>query len=318
MPDYGSFDEFSQLVLSYFDDDATLQTAYDLVTDAMSRFPDQEALIYNWRFCAAAMMNKTDLALQLIQESLDAGYFWSAAYLSSDGDLKSLHNLPEFKRLTGISDEKYQEARKNSKPLSLSLPLPENAESPLPLLLALHGNDLNAQYSAKFWKSAVQEGWRTVLLQSSQMISPFSFVWDDLELGAQEIKASYKQLITSGAHDTGRVVVGGFSKGGEMAIWLALKEIIPLAGFIVVNPGGPYVQDVNRFLPLLEECKSLSRLRGWLVTGEIDANHKNVKALFEVLNSYGLNCQLVTSPIIAHDFPDDFDQILAQALNALR
>lgn len=317
MPEYESFDDFSQLVLAYFDDESTLQTAYDLMTEAAPRFPEQEALIYNWRFCAAAMMNKTDLALQLIQESLDAGFFWSTDYLTSDEDLKSLYNLPEFKRLTEVSEERYREVRKNSKPLSLSLPLPENTEPPLPLLLILHGNKSNAQYAAKSWKSAVREGWHTVLLQSSQIVSPFSFVWDDLELGAQDIEASYEQLLTPEAPETGPVVVGGFSKGGEMAIWLTLKEIIPLDGFIVVNPGGPYVQDVDRFRPLLEECRSLDRLRGWLVTGETDLNHKNVKALYEVLNSHGLNCQLITSPNVAHDYPEDFDQILARVLSTL-
>ena len=296
MPEYESFDDFSQLVLSYFDDKSTLQTAYDLLTEAAPRFPEQEALIYNWRFCAAAMMNKTDLALQLIQESLDAGFFWSTAYLTSDEDLKSLYNLPEFKRLTEVSEERYREARKNSKPLSLSLPLPEDAEPPLPLLLILHGNKSNAQCAAKSWKSAVREGWHTVLLQSSQIVSPFSFVWDDLELGAQDIKASYEQLIPSDAPETGPVVVGGFSKGGEMAIWLTLKEIIPLDGFIVVNPGGPYIQNVDRLLPLLEECKSLNRLRGWLVTGETDLNHNKVKTLHQMFNSHGLNCELITPP----------------------
>jgi len=317
MLDYEAFDEFTQLILSYFEDESTLQMAYDLSTEAVLRFPEQESLLYNWRFCAAAMMNKTDLELQLIQEAIDAGFFWSAAYLTSDMDLKSLHDLPEFKRLTEVSEEKFQEARKISKPLLLPLPLPENASNPMPLLLALHGNELNAQYSAKFWKSAVEEGWRTVLLQSSQIISPFSFVWDDLELGAQEIKDVYEKLIATDSSEIGPVVVGGFSKGGEMAIWLALKEIIPVAGFIVVNPGGPYVQDADKLLPLLEECRSLNRLRGWLVTGQTDLNHKNVKALYEVFTSRGLNCQLITAPNIAHDFPDDFDQILAQALGTL-
>ena len=128
MPEFGSFDEVSQEALSYFDDEATLQKAYDLLTEAALHFPKQAAITYNWRYCAAALMNKTDLALSLFQESLDAGFWWSAAYLTSDDDLKSLQDLPEFKRLTEISEQKYQAAQKDSKPLALPLSLPENVD----------------------------------------------------------------------------------------------------------------------------------------------------------------------------------------------
>jgi len=103
-----------------------------------------------------------------------------------------------------------------------------------------------------------------------------------------------------------------------MSIWLALKEVIPFAGFIAVNPGGPYIQDVSKFLPLIESCKSLGQLRGWLLVGENDLNLLNVKALHEMLTSHGLNCQLIVAPGIAHDFPEDFDQILKQALQSVR
>lgn len=316
MPEFGSFDEVSQKALSYFDDESTLQKAYDLLTEAAPHFPEQASLTYNWRYCAAAMMNKTDLALELIQESLDAGFWWSAAYLTSDDDLKSLQDLPKFKRLTEISEEKFQAAQKDSKPLALPLSLPENVDGPLPLLLPLHGNNGNAEASVEFWESAVQGGWRTVLLQSSQIFGPNAYVWNDLELGAQEIKDHYQDLTASASLEPAQTIVGGFSKGGEMAIWLALKEIIPLAGFIAVNPGGSYIEDVILFLPLIENCKTLGQMRGWLLVGENDMNLPNVKALHEMLTSHGLNCELIIAPEIAHDFPENFDQILSQALGA--
>lgn len=313
MPENETFDEIIQKAQEYFNDEATLQNAYDLMTEAAPRYPEQSWLIYNYRFCAAALMSQTDLALQVIQESLDAGFFWSAAYLNSDDDLKSLRDLSEFKRITEISEEKYQQAQENSKPLALSLPLPESMDGPTPLLLALHGNNANAKRSVKFWESAVRDGWRTVLLQSSQIIYPEAYVWDDLELGAQEIKEHYEELTASDAPETGPTVIGGFSKGGEMSIWMALKEIIPLAGFIAVNPGGPYIAEVDRFLPLIEECKSLTKMRGWLVAGEKDLNLNSIKSLHEMLTTHGMDCQLIIAPDIAHDFPADFDQILAQA-----
>jgi predicted esterase len=318
MPNFDSFDEIAQQAMAYFGNDETMQNAYDLLTEAAPHFPEQAATIYNWRYCAAARMNKTDLALQLMQAAFDAGFWMRASYFNSDDDLKSLRELPEFKRLVESNEQKYQAAQANSKPLALPLPWPATPAQPLPLLLGLHGNSGNAEETAHHWQSAVGLGWYTVLLQSSQVSGLDAYVWDDLELGAREIKAHVQELSAATALEPGRTVVGGFSKGGEMAIWLALNEVIPLAGFIAVNPGGPYIRDISKFLPLLENCSSLGQLRAWLVVGENDRNLANIQALHEMLVSHGLNCQLIIAPKIAHDFPEDFDQILAQALQVLR
>ena len=134
------------------------------------------------------------------------------------------------------------------------------------------------------------------------------------DLGAKEIKAHYQELSEKHQVDFDRVVVGGFSKGGEMAIWLALKEVIPMAGFVAVNPGGPFIQEIENWQPMLEACQSLPSLRGFFLVGENDARIENIKALHEKFNTHGLTSDLVVAPEIGHDFPADFDQILAEAL----
>ncbi len=318
MANLDSFDEMIQQVIAYAGNEETEQAAYDLLTEAAPRFPDQAVLIYNWRYCSAARMNQTDLALQLIQEALEHEFWLSAADLTSYDDLNSLHDLPEFKRLVELNEEKYQAAQAKSKPVALILQDPPTTSQPLPLLLSLHGNALNAEETAPHWQSAVALGWYTVILQSSQLWALNAYLWNDLELGAREIKAHYQDLIASTALEPGLTVVGGFSKGGEMAIWLALKEIIPLAGFIAVNPGGPYIEDISLFLPLLENCRSLGHLRAWLIAGENDRNLPKLKALHEMFCAHGLNSQLIIAQDTGHAFPNDFDQTLAQALQALR
>jgi predicted esterase len=314
MSEFTSFDKLQQQVFPYFEKPETLQRAYDLLTEAVPHFPEQANLLYNWRYCAAALLGKTDLALQLFQEALDAGYWWGEDYLRSDTDLASLQDLPEFNRLVEISETRRQAAQAASKPLLLTLPLPKDATPPLPMLLALHGNATNAPASVEYWESAVHQGWLTALPQSSQVSGPEAFVWNDLELGADEIKTHYQGLSEKHPVDSAKVVVGGFSKGGEMAIWLVLKEVIPMAGFIAVNPGGPFIQEIENWLPLLEACKTLTDLRGFFLVGENDANIENIKALHKMLNSHELTCDLVVAPEIGHDFPADFDQILARAL----
>jgi len=314
MSEFTSFAEFQQQFFEYHGKPETQQAAFDLVTEAFPQFPQQANLLYNWRYCAAALLNKPDLALEIMQAGLDAGFWWGKDVLINDDDLKSLLELPEFKRLAEISEGRRQFAQAAATPIALTLPPPTDATEPLPLLLALHGNNSNAQDSVTFWESAVHRGWLTALLQSSQIFGPQAFVWNDLELGVGEIKSHYQELIEQHRVDPAKIIVGGFSKGGEMAIWLALKEVIPLAGFIAVNPGGPYIQDIEVWKPILEECQTLKTLRGFFLVGENDANLEKIKALHEMLVSHGLTCDLVVAPEIAHDFPADFDRTLEQAL----
>ena len=237
--------------------------------------------------------------------------------MRSDTDLASLQDLPEFNRLVEISEENHRAAQAASKPKLLTLPLPRDATPPLPLLLALHGNAANAQLSVEYWESAVDQGWLTALPQSSQITMTDRYVWNDLELGAEEIKlikAHYQELTKKHQVNSAKMVVGGFSKGGEMAVWLALKEVIPMAGFIAVNPGGPFIQEIENWRPLLEACKTLGDLRGLFLVGENDGSKENIKALHEMLLSHGMTCELVVAPEIGHAFPADFDQVLAGAL----
>ncbi len=312
-----SFDEIAEKCNGYFEAEA-FQAAYDLLTEVAPAFPDQAMLIYNWRYCMAALVDKPDLAIEILQDSFDAGFWWSKEYLKSDDDLKILQDLPKFNDLVESCEARRLAVQAKTKPLAMPLPLPEKRDEALPLLLALHGNTQNAENSVEFWQSAVEQGWLTVLLQSSQIFGPNAYVWNDLELGGREIEEHFKQLGEKYSIASKKVVIGGFSKGGEMAIWQTLMNSIPVSGFIAVNPGGPFIADTEKWLPLIENDKTFTEKRGYFLVGENDPSLENIKALHELLVSKGMDCKLVISPAIAHDFPDDFDQILVQALQYLQ
>jgi hypothetical protein len=318
MSEYPSFSEVTLKFFEYHGKEEHQQAAYDLITEAAPHFPDRAALLYNWRYCAAALLNKPDLAIEIFQEAIAEGFWWSEEYLRSDEDLKSLQNLPAFNQLVDVCEQRYQTALSEAAPVSLSLPLPTQSAEALPLLLALHGNSDNADNSVSFWESAVKQGWLTVLLQSSQVVGPQAYVWNDLELGAREIQDHCAGLAEEYQINSEQLVIGGFSKGGEMAIWATLTDSIPVNGFIAVCPGGPYIEDINRWRPILENSKVLAERRGYFVVGENDPRVENIKALHDMLVSEGMACKLVIAPGIDHAFPADFDQTLARALQYLR
>ena len=108
--------------------------------------------------------------------------------------------------------------------------------------------------------------------------------------------------------------MGGFSKGAEMAVWFSLMEILPMRGFISVNPGGPYIQDISLWEPILDNCERLGEMRGVFVAGEHDPSVEQIRALHALLVSKGMQCELVIAPGLDHEFPENFDEVLGEAL----
>ncbi|TEU17283.1 MAG: hypothetical protein E3J21_08890 [Anaerolineales bacterium] len=109
-------------------------------------------------------------------------------------------------------------------------------------------------------------------------------------------------------------MVAGFSRGGELAIWLALSGTIEVRGFIAVGPGGPYIREPDKWVPLIEASQGRG-LRGYLVVGEQDVScYEGTLALAELFKSRHFPCELEVHPNLGHDFPPEFQQSLARAL----
>src|SRR3954468_18957018 len=91
--------------------------AYQLATREAGRFPaSAQSTIYNWRFCTACLMGDPALALRLITEALDAGYWYGEADLREDSDLAALQGLPEFERLIALASQRRNEVQAHAKP----------------------------------------------------------------------------------------------------------------------------------------------------------------------------------------------------------
>jgi predicted esterase len=268
----------------------------------------------------ASLINETALALQLLEEALEAGLWWAEAQLREESDLQSLQGLPQFEQLVEVCQKRHAEAQAQAVPVLLTLQPEGGCQAglqPCPLLLALHGNDQTAEGSVGFWRSAVSRGWLLALPQSSQVRGPDGYIWNDQDRAVREIQEHYATLCEQYAIDPDRVVLAGFSRGGELAIWLALSGTIEVRGFIAVGPGGPYTNEPDKWAPLIEASQGRG-LRGYLVVGEQDIFcYEGTQALAALLKSRDIPCELEVHPNLGHDFPPDFQQSLARALEFL-
>lgn len=138
------------------------EEALRLLTESLDRFPDWGRRIHFWRICMAGKMDQVPLALEIFEEALQAGYWFSETQLRDDLDLDLLQGHPAFERLVSICRERGKKAREGAAPQRKIIE-PETFDrdptSHLPLLIALHGNNSSMERCFQHWKPVVPESW---------------------------------------------------------------------------------------------------------------------------------------------------------------
>jgi predicted esterase len=304
-----SFDDFAKRVIQLHEAGEYAE-AYDFVTLEASNFPEEVGYTDFWRACLAALLGRTETALQILQDWVATGNWVTERRMRDEPDLQSLNGLPEYEAIVVICRERHRAAEAQGAPKLITL-LPEQQAQSYPLLLVLHGNNGNAQATVSHWLPAVARGWILAVPQSSQLSMPDAYVWSDRERATREIQGHYAALTQEYPINTGNVIVGGFSMGAGLAIRLTMNGAIPACGFISV---GPYIPDVDTLEPYLTASKDRG-LRGVIIVGDQDKHcYDTSLKVNEMLKAQDIPCKLEVYPNMGHDFPPDFEQKLEEAI----
>jgi Predicted esterase len=291
--------------------------AYGLLTREGSHFPENTTRIFYWRLCLASKAGRYPLAISILKDALDAGTWYPAEQLQDDDDLRPLQDNPEFKKLVRLCKKRHAEAQAKARPSLVTLQpevLLEDVDAKIPLFIALHGDYNNANLTIPYWKPLPALGHLLAVPQSTQVGTSEGFIWDDFTLSEQEIIHHYKTLRKEYPVDAKRILLGGFSLGGTLAIWLTLTRAIPARGFIVI---GPYLPKKFSWLPLIESCQD-KKVRGYIIIGKQDTDcYQGAVTMANQLKAHNVPCELEIHPMLGHDFPPDFDQILPKAVRFL-
>ena len=288
--------------------------ALDVLERVATRFP-QQGIMYHWKMCLSARADRPAEAIQALRDALAHGYWYPSGLLRDDDDLLSLQGMPEYEELVVDSVKRATEVGSNGKPELLVVPPDRNIPGPAPLLIGLHGNSQNARLAADDWRELHRRGWMLALPQSSQPLTADAYMWDDLECGAAEVESLCTQVIGQQSVDSGRIILGGFSAGGGLAIRLALSGTLKARGFLVT---GPYLRDLQALAPYLDTARS-NGIRGYIVMGlrERSDGQDLMRRTAAFLRENGIPCVLDEHPNVGHAFPPDFPMVLDKALNAL-
>lgn len=286
--------------------------ALDLLTTEGEQHPEQAAMVLYLRSCMATRMQDPELALQILEDAVCRGYWYSEQLINRTRSWQPLRGMPRFKRAVEVCKERHREIQVGARLLTRE---PEGGCStgrPCPLLVVLHGNWGNAPDTLREWGPVVSDGWVLAAIQSSEVWASNAYAWENQEAALRDIKEQYAKLHAQYPIDDERLVIGGISSGGETALRVALDGTIPVSGFVVLAPGGA---DMAALAPYTEQAEARG-LRGYFLLGEEDGSvsHEAVRGLVAMLNTRKVPCKLELLPGVGHEYPPHFATILARAL----
>jgi predicted esterase len=292
--------------------------AHELLEQHANRFPDAAWHLYYRRILHAFTLQRYELAVDLLEEALSAGQWYSERRLKAEIDLEKLQRDPRYDALAKLNQSRAIQAQAKSKPsLRIFQPDPyiEIGASPKSWMLVLHGNTRSAESAVDHWADIASSERLIVCPQASQLNGPGAYVWSDWDLGRQETIGHYKWLKGNFSLDERSAIFSGFSMGGGLATWLSfIKEPIPPIGFLVL---APYILDFEPFKTLLTRSES-NELRGYIAVGEEDVMCLSMaKCLHQLMNSHGQGCKLEILPSVGHGYPSNFNLILSRGIEFL-
>jgi predicted esterase len=300
--------------------DGEYAQALQLATQALEGYPEQRTSLDYWRMTMAARIEDTAQTLRVLQEALDRGQWYSELLLRRSPSFKTLQGDPEFEKLVALNQDVAESDTLATFPIFTLRPEKRcrSGGPACPLLMGLHTNAGTVQSSLGFWRPAAMSGWLVAAPQSSQAIWKDAYVWDDHETAEGEIQKHYAALRQSYAIDPQRTILAGHSMGGEVAIWLALRGSVETQGFLAVGPGGPFMDDLAEWSPLIKGAAQRS-LRGYILFGNKDKSipHGNIRKLADKLNTAGIACELEILPDQGHDYTTVYDAAILRALDYL-
>ena len=287
--------------------------ALALVEDDEAFLPGWRSRTAYWKACLQSLVGRPDDALETLQVGLAAGLWWRPDWLVTEHDLEPLWNRRGFQQVVAESERRQAAANAGRPKRPRVLLLPPSGR-PRGLLVALHMYGATAEESAPQWSPATEDGFLVCVPESTVVQADGHPCWDDDLVASRDVALAVEEAMESQPIGEALVILAGASQGGMRAVEMTLRgRPVPARGFIGVVAGLADPDLVEQAGP----AAARRGVRGWLLTGTVDAARQAVETLHAQLGEQEIPCRLDVLPDHGHTFPPDFPDRLRAALPSL-
>ncbi|MBO0684623.1 MAG: alpha/beta hydrolase fold domain-containing protein [Candidatus Dormibacteraeota bacterium] len=280
--------------------------------DARGEVPFAAAWNAQWEAVALCGLGRERDAVGVLNAAVEAGHAWQPNLLLADGGLATLRSREDFQALLRRSETSLRTQEAELRADVAIVKAPRQSSAP-PLLLLLGGG---AQAPAEFaapWLPPDADALEAVATPTQLRTTdvPFRY-FDDVERSRQDLAAALRGL-DGNPFDGERVVLGGFSRGGYVALALSLDQHpVRAAAFVSSNPGF----DDPAFLRGRHPAPG-GRPLGWIVTGEDDPLRSRGREAHTALVEAGFEVELREAPGVGHSPPPLLAEVVGDCLRRI-
>lgn len=310
---FSTYADLNQKMIEYFQS-GEFQQALDLIEREGGHFITERLQVDYWRMCAAARVDNRAHVAKVADQFHKEGLWMGEIMWRLTPSFKPLQGDAEFERLVAESQKLQAKDAPSDNPVILKH-FPKNLSKKTPLLIALHGNQNTAAGTLAFWKPAVDEGFALAVPQSTQAMFKGAFMWDDLDVSFEQVKTCLETMKKEIEFDESRVILGGHSMGGFVAIQMALTGELPVHGLIANGPALPFEDAPDALEKALISAKERG-LRAYFIMGDkdVDIEQEAIRVFVEKMKSTGIPCELEVVPGATHDYNPSYDTAIVNAV----
>lgn len=286
--------------------------AASLGEDLAAREPASPGPAYNVA-CAYSRLGRAEAALRWLQTAAERGFSLTATALR-DADLDPVRREPGFAEAiaaferNGAAALERVKPRIDAAPLLTHVPRRLDPSRPAPLVVALHSFGGRAEEIAALWRRAAEAQGAILVAPQSHVPRGQGFDWGAMDQAEYAILRAAARARAAHAIDPARIVLTGFSQGGSMAFYVALRQPRLFAG--VVPVAGFYEERLNP----LPASRPDAFPRFFIMNGARDEAAPNNRQVARALEALGAAVELRVYNGLGHGFPPNPDPELRDAL----
>lgn len=263
--------------------------------------------------CVYCLSGDSKSGLEWLKKAADLG-FDDAELFRTDPDLASIRGQAGYAEAqkvvegnAGKSGGEFMSKAKASEPLVI-LPSKHDPTQPATMIVALHPFGGTAETFADQWRDVAEEAGAILVLPRAVRPQGTGFAWGNVGESDVILTTALDKVKQKHKIDEKRVVLTGFSQGGQMAFNLGVRHPLQFAGVIPVC--GVYDPSYAP-IPLIA---TTSLPRFFIMVGATDQGvESNRKAAADFVAA-SIKTELRVYPGIGHAFPTNRKEELLAAL----